>query len=522
MSSNIKHPETMTKREILEALSGLFLAMFVSMTSGTIVSNALPTIVGDLHGTQTEYTWIVTATLLTSTVVTPIWGKLADLLHKKLLLQIALALFTIASIGAGFAPTVGWLIGLRALQGIGLGGVQALAQTVLAAMIPPRERGKYNGYMGGIMALATIGGPLLGGAIVDSALGWRWVFFVGAPFALVAMVMLQKTLHLELHPRQVKVDYLGATLLSAGVSILLIWVTFAGQNFDWVSVPSAIMLPAAVALLAATVMVERHAAEPIIPLNIVRQRTPALAIVGSLAVGIGMFGGSVFLGQYFQIARGYSPTEAGLLMVPMMIGLIITSTVAGRLISGHGHLKKYLVAGSVLLAVGFALLATIDHRTSMVFIGVALFIAGAGLGMTMQNLVLAVQNTVAIRDIGASTSTVTFFRSLGGAVGVAMLGAMVAGQLTSHITEGLARLGITMPAGGSSSSLDLKAMPAPVAEVVRASFGDVTGHVFLVAAVLSILGLVAVLLIREVPLRETLSQPSSDAEAIDTGILVEL
>ncbi len=523
MTSRIKHPDTMTKREILEALSGLFLAMFVSMTSGTIVSNALPTIVGSLNGTQTQYTWIVTATLLTSTVATPIWGKLADLLHKKLLLQIALAIFTMASIGAGFAQTVAWLIALRALQGIGLGGVQALAQTVMAAMIPPRERGKYNGYMGGIMAVATIGGPLIGGAIVDSPLGWRWVFFVGAPFAVAAMVLLQKTLHLALQPRRVKVDYLGATLLSAGVSILLIWVTFAGQSFAWASGQSALMVGAAVVLLIATVMVERRVAEPIIPLDIVVQRTPALAIIGSLAVGIGMFGGSVFLGQYFQIARGYSPTAAGLLMGPMMIGLIVTSTVAGRLISGHGHFKKYLVSGSVLLALGFALLATMDHRSSLVFIGGALFIAGAGLGMTMQNLVLAVQNTVAIRDIGASTSTVTFFRSLGGTVGVGVLGAMVANQLTAHIAAGLAHLGITLPAGGgSSSTLDLNAMPTPVAQVVRTAYGDVTGHVFLVASVLSVVGLIAVLLIKEVPLRETLAQPRSDEETIDTGILVEV
>jgi fucose permease len=205
-----------------------------------------------------------------------------------------------------------------------------------------------------------------------------------------------------------------------------------------------------------------------------------------------------------------------------MIGLIVTSTIAGRLISGHGHFKRYLVAGSVLLAIGFALLATMDHQTSMVFIGVALFIAGAGLGMTMQNLVLAVQNTVAIRDIGASTSTVTFFRSLGGTVGVGVLGAMVATQLTSHIASGLARLGLPVPAGGSSSTLDLAAMPAPVAEVVRRAFGDVTGHVFMVATVLSVIGLAAVLMIKEVPLRETLAHPQSDEEAIDTGIVVEL
>jgi hypothetical protein len=335
------------------------------------------------------------------------------------------------------------------------------------------------------------------------------------------MVVLQRTLHLHQVRREVHVDYLGAALLTGGVSVLLVWITFAGRSYPWISTQSAMMLPLAAILLGTAVLVERRAPEPIIPLHIVVQRTPALAIIGSLAVGIALFGSSVFLGQYFQIARGYSPTEAGLLAMPMMLGFVLTGTVIGRHISTHGHYKRFMVIGSLMLASGFALLGFMDHQTSLVYIGVGLFIAGNGMGMTMQNLVLAVQNTVPIRDIGASTSTVTFFRSLGGTIGVAALGAMVTAQLEERIRAGLHSLGMVSAGGSSSASLDVASMPAPVAAVVRASFGDVTGNVFKVAAVLALVGTAAILAIREVPLRSSLEHPKSDAEAIDTGIVVE-
>lgn len=521
MSTQAKHPDTMTKREILVALSGLYLAMLVTMISGTIVGNALPVMIGELHGTQTQYTWIVTATLLTTTATTPIWGKLGDLFDKKLLTHIALTIFIVSSIACGMAPNTGWLIALRAVQGIGLGGVQALAQTVMAAMIAPRERGKYNGYMGAVMAISTIGGPFIGGAIVDSPLGWRWVFHFGVPFAILAMVVLQRTLHLMRHEREVHVDYLGASLLTGGVSLLLIWMTFAGRTYAWLSPQTAIMVPTALALFIATIVVERRVPEPIIPLHIVVQRTPALAILGSLAVGIALFGSSVFLGQYFQIARGYSPTIAGLLGMPMMFGFVITGTVIGRRISTHGRYKRFMVTGSILLTVGFTMLGFLDHRTSLVYIGTSLFIAGLGMGMTMQNLVLSVQNTVPVRDIGASTSTVTFFRSLGGTIGVAALGAMVTAQLESRIIAGLTGMGIPVPKGDGAQSLDVAAMPAPVAELVRAAFGDVTGNVFKVAAAIALLGTLAIAAIPEVPLRTSIAHPVSDEDAVDTGIVIE-
>ncbi|MBP1783274.1 MULTISPECIES: MDR family MFS transporter [Micromonospora] len=513
----------MSKRKTLEALSGLLLVLFVAMLSSTVVSTALPKIIGALNGSQTQYTWVVTATLLTATATTPIWGKLADLFNKKLLIQIAIVVFLVGSIAAGFAQSAGQLIAARAFQGIGVGGLQALVQVAIAAMIPPRERGRYNGYLGGVMALATVGGPLLGGLIVDTSwLGWRWCFFVGVPVAVVALFLLQVTLNLPtVRRKNVKIDYLGATLIAAGVSVLLIWISFVDDSFAWASWQTGAMVGGAVLLLALAVWVEARAAEPVVPLHIVRERTTALAILGSLAVGMAMFGGAVFLGQYFQIGRGYSPTEAGLLTIPMMVGVLISSIVAGRMITATGKIKPYIVFGAVVLVVGFAMLGTIDHETSLVFVGLAMFIVGVGVGMTMQNLVLAVQNTVALKDIGAASASVAFFRSLGGTIGVSVLGAVLARRVSDRITHDLAAAGIPTTGGGGGSTLNLDALPEPVRQIVRAAYGDATGHIFLISAAIAVVGIVAALLLRPVTLRSSLDLPDTGrsvavgADAVD-------
>ncbi|MEU3453426.1 MDR family MFS transporter [Micromonospora sp. NPDC006766] len=500
----------MSRRQTLEALSGLLLVLFVAMLSSTVVSIALPKIIGALNGSQTQYTWVVTATLLTATATTPIWGKLADLFNKKLLIQVAIVVFLVGSIVAGFAQTAGQLIAARAFQGIGVGGLQALVQVAIAAMIPPRERGRYNGYLGGVMALATVGGPLLGGLIVDTSwLGWRWCFFVGVPVAVVALILLQATLHLPTARRDnVKIDYLGASLIAAGVSVLLIWISFVDSSFAWLSWQTAAMVGGALLLLALATWTESRAAEPVVPLKIIRERTTALAILGSLAVGMAMFGGSVFLGQYFQIGRGYTPTEAGLLTIPMMAGVLLSSIVAGRLITRSGRIKPYIVAGSIILVAGFALLGTIDHETSLLVLGTAMFVVGVGVGMTMQNLVLAVQNTVPLRDIGAASSSVAFFRSLGGTIGVSVLGAILARRVTERITHDLAAAGIpTSGSSGGGSLLNLGALPAPVQHIVRAAYGDATGHIFFISAAIAVVGVIAALLLKPVTLRSSLDLP---------------
>lgn len=512
------HPEEMSHRQILESLTGLLLAMFVGMLSSTVVSNALPRIVGDLHGGESAYTWVVTATLLTLTASTPIWGKLADQTNPKLLVQIAIVIYVIGSALAGQSHNVGLLIFARAIQGIGAGGITALAQTIIAVMIPPRQRGRYTGYIGAVFALATLLGPLVGGVIVDTSwLGWRWCFYVGIPFAAAALVVLQATLHLPSRNRRVRLDYLGSAVLIGGVSVLLVWVSLAGSGqFGWVSAATAWMVPLGVVLLALFPLVERRAAEPIVPLDLFAHRTVTLAVVASTFIGVALFGATVFLSQYFQVARGKSPTVSGLLSLPLVLGLFLSSLIVGRVITRTGRWKVYMVAGSVATVIGFALLSAIRYDTNLIYVALSMLLTGAGVGATMQNLVLAVQNTVPMRVIGAATSTVSFFRSLGGAIGVSALGAVLGSRSTHLISNGLTRLGAPAGAtpGGSSAIPNVRTLPAPVAQVVQSGYGQGVGLVFLIAVPILVLAAVAIIAIREVPLRTQNAPDDETAEAV--------
>jgi MFS family permease len=417
---------------------------------------------------------------------------------------------------AGLSRTVPELIAARAFQGLGLGGIQALAVIVIAAMFSPRERGRYQGPMAAVMSIATIAGPLLGGVIVDTDwLGWRWTFFVGVPLAIVALIVVQRTLNLPvIRSGSTHIDYLGAALIAAGVSTLLIWVTLAGKQFAWGSSISYGLIALGAVLIALALRVEATSPDPIIPLRLFRQRTTTLATLASIAVGVALFGGSVFLGQYFQIARGYSPTAAGLLTLPMMVGAMLSATVSGQLITRTGKWKRYLLTGAIAMTVGFSLLATIDHSTDMRLVGMYLFVLGVGMGMTMQNLVLAVQNTVNPRDLGSASAMVSFFRSLGGAVGVSVLGAVLSSHVTGLTSAGLRAIGVQVPETGSASAgiAHLNELPAPIAEVVRAAYGDGTARVFLIAAVLALLSVIAIALIHEVVLRTQTGEEQLRAE----------
>ncbi|MBQ0900693.1 MDR family MFS transporter [Micromonospora sp. U21] len=499
----------MTHRQILEALSGLLLGMFVAILSSTVVSNALPRIITELHGGQSAYTWVVTSALLATTATTPIWGKLADLTSKKVLVQLSLGIYVLGSVLAGAAQGTGELIACRVVQGIGAGGLTALAQVIMATMIAPRERGRYSGYLGAVMAVGTIGGPLIGGVIVDTSwLGWRWCFYVGVPFAIAALVVLQKTLHLPVVKRKAQIDWWGATLITAAVSVLLIWVSLAGDQFAWTSWQSAVMVVGALVLGALAIRVETRAAEPMIPPRLFRNRTITLAVVASIAVGVGLFGASVFLGQYFQISRGQSPTMSGLMTLPMILGLLVSSTLSGRIITRTGRWKRFLVLGSALLTVGFALMGTLRADTSFTLLSLYMALIGVGLGMTMQNLVLAVQNTVGPHELGAASSVVAFFRSLGGAIGVAALGAVLAHKVKDYLAEGLAQLGIPASSSGSGAILpDVHTLPGPLRAVVVSAYGHGAGDIFLTAAPFALIALIAVIFIKEVPLRQHNGSP---------------
>ncbi len=492
----------MTRREVLEALSGILLGVFVSLLATTIVSTSLPRIVSDLGGSQHSYTWVVTAMLLTMTISTPLWGKLADLTNRKVLMQVALGITVVSAAAAGLSQNIETLIGFRALQGIGAGGLTALATVLMADIISPRERGKYMGLMGGVMAVAQIGGPLLGGVLTDS-IGWRWTFFVGVPFAVAAFIVLQKTLHLPaLAKREVKIDYAGAGLIAVAVALLLLWVTFAGDQFEWLSWQTGAMVGGALVALVVVGFVEKNAAEPIIPLHLFKNRTFVLAVIASASVGVAMFGTAVFLSQYFQLARGKTPTESGLLTIPMVVGTMLAGIVLGRIISNTGRYKAIMVGGAVLLTGSLFGLSTIEVDTSFVVISVFLFGLGLSVGALMQNLVLATQNTLDVHEMGAGTSGVAFFRSLGGAIGVSALGAVMAAQIKTDLSTGLAKLGIASDAMGAGSGAvpDLASLPAPVQTVVEGAYADGITTIFLYAVPMAVVSLIAVLFIKEIPL----------------------
>ncbi|MBD5785300.1 MFS transporter [Cellulosimicrobium terreum] len=510
----------MTRRETMESLSGILLGMFVAILASSIVSSSLPKIVSDLEGSQSSYTWVVTSTLLAMCISTPIWGKLADLTNRKVLIQIALVVAVVSSALAGLSQNVGTLITLRAFQGIGAGGLMALATVLITDIISPRERGKFMGLMGGIMAVSQIGGPLLGGVLTDTV-SWRLNFFVGLPFAIAAIVVLQRTLHLPAVARRVvRIDYWGAILISAGVATLLLWVTFAGQNFEWLSWQTFVMVGGALAALVAAVLVERVTPEPIIPLHLFRNRTFVLAVVASVAVGVAMFGTAVFLSQYMQVARGKTPTESGLLTIPMIVGTFVASTLFGQLITRFGRYKAIMVSGAGLLVVALLLLSTIDYHTSFVLVSVYLFLLGTSMGMLMQNLVLAVQNTLDVKEMGAGSSTVAFFRTLGGAIGVSVLGAVLATKVSSSIESGLTTLGVPTDAmGGSGAVPDVTTLPAPIRDLVEKSYGDGIAEIFLVAVPLAVVALIAVAFLKEVPLgNKTGLQQRLEQEAAADGI----
>ncbi|WP_189219377.1 MULTISPECIES: MDR family MFS transporter [Streptomyces] len=511
----------MTNRQILQAMSGLMAGMFVAILAGTVVSNALPTIIADLGASQSSYTWVVTAELLAMTATVPLWGKLSDLFDKKLLLQLSLGMFVVGSLLAGFSHGVGLLIFSRVIQGIGAGGLTALAQVVMAAIIPPRRLGKYSGIFGAVFAVGTVAGPLIGGVLVDTSwLGWRWCFFIGVPFAVLAIILLQATLKLPQSRREAKIDWLGAFLIVAGVCALLIWVSLAGNEFDWASWQTAALVAGGLILLAAAVFVEARTAEPVIPLDIFENRTVTLTTVASLLVGVAMFGGTVFLSQYFQVALGKTPTVAGLMSLPMIGGLLVSSTVAGQLISRTGKWKAYLVAGAVIMTAGLGLLSTIDSETHFGLLSIYMAVLGVGVGMLMQNLVLAAQNDVPAAELGAATSVLSFFRSMGGTIGTSVLGAILANRVASEITKGLGAAGAApegASAGGHGAVPDMSTLPEPMRQIIEHAYGVATADLFLIATPCALLALITVVFIKEKPLKTTSGMERLAEEAGDAA-----
>ena len=499
-------PLVLTGRTKNLALAGIFMSTFVSMLAMNVVGTSMPRIIADIGGTQATFTWVIMATTLASAISTPIWGKLADLTNKKVLLQVSLIIFTLGTIFAGMAHDATWLISFRIVQGLGVGGLGVLGQIVLAEILSPLERGKYMGIMGAIMAVATVGGPLIGGLFTDT-IGWRWNFYVAVPFAVVALIMLQTTLHLNTERRKVKLDYAGAVLISAGFSSLLIWITLVGSEFEWASWQTGFMVGAGVLLLVVAVVVELRAEEPLIPLTLFTNTTFTMSVIASVAVGIAMFATMVYLGQYMQIARGRSVIESSLLTLPMMAGVLGSSTIVGQLISRYNKWKAFVVSGAIALLVGIILMGQIRYDTSLWYVGISMFVMGCGVGMTMQNLVLVVQNTVAPTQMGAASSAVTFFRTLGGSAGMSVMGTVLGHRVTELITEGMTKLAQSNPeALAGAEALKGGAIPRvselhpALREVVESAYGHAIGDVFLSVAPVAAIAIIAVIFLPNIPL----------------------
>lgn len=480
------------------------MAMLTAMISTSVVSTALPTIVGDLGG-QDQLSWVASASLLTMTASTPLWGKLSDIFGRKLTFQSALLLFVVASVGAGLSQNVGQLIAARAFQGLGVGGLSALAQVILGDVVEPRERGRYSGYMGAVFGVATVAGPLLGGFIVDTdGLGWRWCFYVCIPLAVIAFLVIQRVLKLPKIKRDTRIDVLGAVTITGSATALMLLLSLGGKEFDWNSTWTYGLGGLAVVLLVCAVFAERFAREPILPPRLFRNRTFVLGSIASLCMGIAMFGGMIYLPQYLQIVKGMSPTASGLMTLPMVIGMFITSTASGQIVTRTGRYKIFPVIGLAFVAGAMFLLSQLHTDSSKVLIGADVAVLGVGLGLTLQILILAAQNAAEPADLAATTSGISFFRNLGGAMGVAAFGAILSNRLSAELKDALASAHVRPPAGTGTSlgSPDaIHALPEPFKGLVLESFTKALETVFMVGVPIAVVGFLVVLFLKELPLR---------------------
>ncbi|WLQ43316.1 MDR family MFS transporter [Streptomyces laculatispora] len=502
--------ENRSTRSVLVAIGALLLGMLLAALDQTIVSTALPTIVSDLGGLE-HLSWVVTAYLLASTAATPLWGKLGDQYGRKRLFQIAIVIFLIGSALCGIAQNMPQLIGFRALQGLGGGGLIVLSMAIVGDIVPPRERGKYQGLFGAVFGATSVLGPLLGGFFTEQ-LSWRWVFYINLPIGVVALAVIAAVLHIPVRRTKHTIDYLGTFLIAAVATCLVLVASLGGTTWAWGSAQIVGLAVVSVLLLIAFVYVERRAAEPVLPLKLFRIRTFSLVAVISFVIGFAMFGAMTYLPTFLQVVHGITPTMSGVHMLPMVFGLLITSTGSGQIVSRTGRWKIFPILGTGITAIGLLLLHRLTEHSSTLEMSLYFFVFGAGLGLVMQVLVLIVQNAVSYQDLGVATSGATFFRSIGASFGVAIFGTIFTNRLTDKLGAALA--GRTLPPGVSANGLasDPRAvsrLPPAIRQPVLSAYSTSITDVFLYAAPVVLIAFVFAWLLKEDKLRGSVTAPDT-------------
>ncbi len=508
---------TLTGAALRTVFVALMLGMFLAALDQTIVSVALPTIVGDLGGLN-HLSWVVTSYLLASTVSTPLYGKLGDMVGRKPVFLAAILIFLAGSMLAGLSQSMIELIGFRALQGVGAGGLMVGAQAIIADIVPPRERGRYMGLIGSVFALASVAGPLLGGFLVDN-LSWRWVFYVNLPVGALAILIVSTRLHLHTPHTRHRIDVSGFALLGSGISALILLTTWGGVQYPWRSTTIVGLGVAGIGLLALFAWWELHAVEPILPLRLFRSSVFSVANAMGFTIGMAMFGAIIFITLFLQIVYGVSATSAGLRTTPLMAGLLVAAILSGRAISRIGRYKAFPIAGTAVLVVGMYLLSLLGVGTPTWLASVYMAVVGIGLGLVMQVLVLVVQNDARPEEIGVATSSATFFRGVGGAFGVSIFGTIFASRL-SHRLDGLPRrITALLGHGVQLNPVQIKQLPPKVHAEVLQAFAHSLHGVFLFGAALALVPFVLSWFLKEKPLRTTVARAAEGAPPEPSGQL---
>ena len=516
---------------------GLMLGMFVASLSQTIVGPALPRIVAELGGVE-YYSWVATAAMLVSAVAVPIVGKLSDLYGRRWFYLAGLAIFMLGSILAGMATNFWFLVGARAVQGLGMCTLMPLSQTIIGDIIPPRQRGKYQGIMGAVFGVTSVVGPLLGGTVTDN-LGWRWLFYLTLPIGVVAFAFILRYLHLPRAAQRGKVDLLGIATLTPGLVIGLLATTWGGNDFAWGSPVIIGMYAVAAVLLIAFVIIETRVEEPLLPMHLITRPIIALSVGASFAIAVAMFGAIIYIPVYAQGVMGVSATSSGAILIPLSVAMIVTSIVVGLLISRFGNYKVFLLLGGAVLVAGYLLLSRIQYGDSPWHLTLAMVVIGLGLGLCMQVYTLVVQNVVSQRELGVATAAIQFFRNIGSTIGTAVLGTVMSAQMGSAIARQIEALPKEQLAalqesgnGADTSGLEsavldpavLEQLPEFLVDPIRAGMGEAMHIVFLTAVPFVVLALLLSVFIKQVPLRDTLEtseepsvQPGTDAAAEIAG-----